>query len=115
MAVHIKNEKEKERKYGERIRRVKQGSFTPLVFSMYGGMSKQTKSFYKRLAELKHDKSQEELSYIVSYIRCSLSFSLLRSSILCLRGGRSLKKAPTRFNNIDMEHAVVQSRCLDIS
>ena len=44
-AVHEKNEKEKMHNYGERIRMVEQGTFTPLVFTTSGGMAPQDKFF----------------------------------------------------------------------
>ena len=50
-------EREKQRKYEQRIREVEMGSFTPLVFSTSGGMSKTTTTAYKRLASLLADNS----------------------------------------------------------
>ena len=47
-----KNEEEKKKKYNERVLRVENASFTPLVFSANGGMGKECKKFYSRLAEM---------------------------------------------------------------
>ena len=47
------------RAYGERIRQVEQGSFTPLVFTTAGGMGPQAKIFYSRIADQMSDKRQE--------------------------------------------------------
>ena len=44
-ASHEKNEKDKMRKYGQRVIQIEQGSLTPLIFTTSGGMSKQTKLF----------------------------------------------------------------------
>ena len=41
-------EKEKEGKYGERVREVEHVSFTPLIFSTAGGARKLTTTFLKR-------------------------------------------------------------------
>ena len=49
--VHKQSEKEKKVKYAARIIEVEDGSFTPLVFSCFGGMSRECSFFYKRLAE----------------------------------------------------------------
>ena len=38
-AVHKNNENEKKREYNQRILQVEHGSFKPLVFSCFGGMS----------------------------------------------------------------------------
>ena len=51
-AAHTRNERDKTRKYGERIINVEQGTFTPLVFTSAGGMARQSQIFYKRMAEL---------------------------------------------------------------
>ena len=39
-SIHLSNEREKKRKYGQRILEVDHGTFTPLVFSCFGGMSR---------------------------------------------------------------------------
>ena len=45
-AIHQNNEKEKKRVYGQRILEVEQGTFTPLFFSCFGGMSRECFKFY---------------------------------------------------------------------
>ena len=77
------------RKYGERIIGVEQGSFTPLIFSIQGGMSPQTQMFFKRLVDLMVTKKQGTRAFFMSWLRCRMSFSLLRSALLCLRGERT--------------------------
>ena len=81
-----KHEAEKKRAYEQRIREVEHSSFTPLVFSATG---EQGSTFYKRLAALLAEKRNESYSSTLSWIRCLLSFSLLRSAIQCIRGARS--------------------------
>ena len=46
------HEMKKRRQYDERVLKVEQGSFTPLVFSTSGGMGRQATVFFKRLASL---------------------------------------------------------------
>ena len=64
-------------------------SFTPLVLSATGGMSHEANVFYKRLAALLSDKWKDPYAEILGWIRCKLSFCLLRSAIQCIRGARS--------------------------
>ena len=109
-AAHKRNENEKIRAYGERIQNVEQGSFTPLVFTTSGGMGPRAKRFYARLAETLSEQKQQPRSYIVAWMRCRLSFSLLRSALLCLRGTRSSAPKPITVTNIDYEATVVESR-----
>ena len=84
-----KHENIKKRAYEQRVREVEHGSFTPLVFSSTGGMGKAASACYKRLASLIAAKRDTSYSSTMSWIRCRLSFSLLRSSIQCIRGARS--------------------------
>ena len=64
------------------------GTFTPLVFSATGGMSDEAYAFYKHLASLLSDKWAEQYSAVMGWLRCCLSFLLLRSAIRCVRGSR---------------------------
>ena len=82
-------ENEKKRKYEERVREVEHASFTPLIFSTSGGMGRQAEVFYKRLVSMIAKKRDEPYSRVMGWIRCRISFSLLRSSIMCIRGSRS--------------------------
>ena len=50
------NEKDKKRNYNERILDVDNGSFTPLVFSLNGGMGRECRTFYKRLSVMLAEK-----------------------------------------------------------
>ena len=54
-SLYHRLEKEKRRKYEQRIRDVEMGCFTPLVFSTFGGMSTICNIFFKRLASLLAD------------------------------------------------------------
>ena len=83
---YIKNENEKKRHYNERILNVDNRSFTPLVFSLYGGMSRECKTFYGRLADMIAEKRKTLPSITSSWIRTKICFALLRASFLCIRG-----------------------------
>ena len=52
-------EEEKKRRYGDRIREVEHGSFTPLVFSSCGGMGLETGAALRKLASMAAEKKQE--------------------------------------------------------
>ena len=89
-----RNEMEKKRAYDERVREIEHGSFSPLVFSTSGGMGTTATVVYKRIASMIADKHNKPYSKTIHWIRCRLNFSLLRSSILCLRGSRSAHHRP---------------------
>ena len=108
-AAHKRNEQEKERSYSERIRNVDHGSFTPLVFTTSGGMGPKAKCFYSRLANVMAEKKHQPRNHIVAWMRCRLSFSLLRSALLCLRGTRYSSNTHTDTSSLDYEATVVES------
>lgn len=86
---YVRNEAEKKNQYNERVLEVENGCFTPLVFSIYGGMGRECQTFYHRLAEDIAAKKKQNLDNVISWIRTKLSFSLLRSCLLCIRGSRT--------------------------
>ena len=88
-ACYRKHEREKKRAYEQRIREVEHSSFTPLVFSATGGMGREAKCFYKRLASMLSHKWDQSYSTTLWWLRCRLTFSLIRSAIQALRGARS--------------------------
>ena len=59
-------EEQKKRAYEERICEVERGSFTPLIFSTQGGMSKETTTMYKHLASLLSSKRSEPYSRTIN-------------------------------------------------
>ena len=90
-AAYKRNENEKKRKYQQRVQEIEHGTFTPLVFSCFGEMSRECDRFYKHLAERISEKKDIDKSKVTNWVRTKLSFSLLRSTLLCIWGSRSKK------------------------
>ena len=84
-----KHEKIKHRAYGQRVREVEHATFTTIVLAATGGLAHEATVFYKRLASLLAKKWGDDYSVVLGWLRCCLSFSLLRSAIQCIRGARS--------------------------
>ena len=57
-------------------------------------MGDATTQFYKRLASLFSEKHSLSYGIVMGWLRCKLSFSLLRSAIMCIRGARSSFRCP---------------------
>ena len=91
-SVLRKHEMAKKREYNQRIIEVEHGTFTPLVFTTSGAMGHECTKFHKTLAEKMSVKSGEKYEDIMRYIRVKISFLVLKATLLCLRGSRSLKK-----------------------
>ena len=109
-AAHEGNGNQKYRENGERVLEVEQGSFTPLVFTTSGGLAPKAITFYSCLAQQLAEKRKQAKSCVVAWMRCRLSFSLLRSALLCLRGTRKKPQADIHLNEIDLEICVQDSR-----
>lgn len=88
-SLYRQHETKKKTEYGRRVREVERGCFTPLVFTTGGGAAPEAMVFLKRLASLISAKRGEQYSVTLNWIRCCVSFSLLRSALLCIRGSRS--------------------------
>ena len=84
------HENEKKRKYNSRVTEIEQGTFTPLVFTTTGGMADECLRYHSRLAQLLSAKKQESYATTISWVRAKVSFAILRSALLCLRGSRTL-------------------------
>ena len=71
-------EEAKKRDYGHQVRDVEHGVFTPLVFTSTGGMGCEAAVFYRHLADLLATHWGQEYSQSINWLRCRLSFALLR-------------------------------------
>ena len=84
------HENTKKRVYEQRIREVKRGSLTPFIMSSTGGLVHAATCMYKRLASFLSDKWDQPYCKTMGWLRYSLTFSLLKSSIMCIRGALDL-------------------------
>ena len=110
-AAHKTNENSKKREYNERVLNVEHGSFTPLVFSCLGGMSTECTHFFNRLADMIGEKRKLNVSQARTWVRTKLSFHLLRTTNLCIRGSRSLKQHDAlTLHDTNIEMALIDSR-----
>src|SRR5689334_11739943 len=93
-------ERAKIREYRERIREVEHADFNPLVFTCTGGMAPQCHLVMKRLAEQLSKRQNIQQSVVSGWLRCRLSFALLRTTLLCVRATR--RKRFVVENNIEL-------------
>ena len=87
-AMFNQAEKAKMREYKERICNVEHGDFNPLVFTCAGGIAPQSNAVLKRLAEQLSEKKEIPRSVVSGWLRCRLSFAILRTTLLCVRATR---------------------------
>ena len=80
-----KNENEKKRHYNSRIMNIEHGTFTQLIFAIYGGVGPEWVKFHQYLADRIAFKSGDRYDTVLSWIRCKISYIVLRASLLCQR------------------------------
>ena len=80
--------KKKKRAYNERVLNVEKASFTPIVLATTGGMGKEAEKFHQRLAVLISQKRKENYADVLNHLRTRLRFSMLKSTLIALRGVR---------------------------
>ena len=84
------NGQEKKRAYNERVLQIEHGMFTPLVFSIYRSMGRKCRTFYSRLSDLLSERRDLPKSITMNWVRTKICSVLLKSSLLCLRGSRTV-------------------------
>ena len=99
------HEQEKKRQYDHRIREVEHSTFTPLVLSTTGGMGRAATTFYKRLAAMLSEKRDVPYCKMIGWMRCRMSFSLVRASVISIRGARSSANKGALHEPIDLPAA----------
>ena len=86
--IFKEQENEKKRKHQQRMLDVEMGSFIPLVFGTNGGMGVECQMVFRHLTEELSKKDGEPYAAVITWLRTRLSFEILRSVHLCVRGSR---------------------------
>uniref|UniRef100_A0A1X7UTM5 Uncharacterized protein n=1 Tax=Amphimedon queenslandica TaxID=400682 RepID=A0A1X7UTM5_AMPQE len=69
--------------------------FPPICVSVDGMVGREANAFLKRLGERLSMKWARHYSEVINWIRTRLTFAIIRTSILCLRGSR------TKWRSVD--------------
>ena len=102
-----RNEQEKKRAYDQCIREVEHG-----VFSTSGGMGPKSNMAYKTIASMIAQKHDKTYSKTFHWIRCKLSYSLLHSAIMCLRGEKIQHSPPCKYPQTQLTSPAMKARSL---
>ena len=103
---HVINENEKKRGYNERVLQVDHGTFTPLVFSIYGSMSREG----SQLSDLLSEKRNLPKSVVANWVRSKVCFALLKSILLCLRGSWTVCRKTLELEcDVDISHDLAKT------
>ena len=98
--IFREHEASKKREYLQRVLEVEHATFTPLVLGTNGGMGDECGRFVIELAKKLSLKQDESYASIMSWIRTKLSFEILRSAIMCMRGSRIPWRSRTECNRL---------------
>ena len=100
--AYKRHEQAKKREYGQKVHDIERGVFTPLVLSTNGGMGQEASTFYKHLADMITQKRKHIYPVVMGWLRCQLSFALIRSSVMCIRGSRSSQHQLVHMDSISL-------------
>ena len=100
-AIYRRHKLDKIHQYDQRVREVEHSSFTPLIFFSSGGWVRLLLLFINELPLCRKRRSIF-LSMSMGLIRCRISYALLRSSIMCIRGARSSFSRPVLDSPFDL-------------
>ena len=101
------NENEKKRTYNQRVIEIEHGSFSPLVFTRYGGTGREAERFMTEQAQKLAERKNMTYNTIIHWLRSKLPFNLLKSAIMCLRGSRRSKfDLNMNFNEAEISKVV---------
>ena len=97
MSVLHSAEVEKKTKYSYACQE-RHMSFTPLVVSVDGMLAPEFASFLRRIGEALSTKWEKPYSKTMNWVKCRLSFAVLRASNVCFRGTR------TKWTSLGSDH-----------
>jgi len=81
----------------------------PLLMTELGGLGPIAKVIYKKLASMVATKHNQSYSQTISWLQCRFSFSLLCSSIMCLRGSCFSTGNP-QFTEVTIDRTICDRR-----
>ena len=81
---------------------VEHGTFPPLVYSLRGGEGPETSMFHKHITQKYCEKNEEKCEKVLSVIRCKLSFLILISVLICVRGSCSVSKYNVVLDDVSL-------------
>ena len=94
-----KSEQAKIREYRERFLTWNM-DFIRLMFTCAGALAPQSHFTMKKIAEKMSKKQNIQVSVVSGWLRCRLSFALLRTTLLCIRATR--RKKAIYDNNVEL-------------
>ena len=108
--MYERAEAAKKNAYNDRIMKIEHGTFTPLVFSINGGMGQEAHRYHKLLCDKISYKKRQNYTDVMNYFRCKLSFLIKKLSLLCIRGSRTVHTKNIMNIDDDFEYLCFASK-----
>ena len=83
--------------------------YGPVAKNVVVGMGEEFLRYHRRLAELVAMKKGEDYTKTMNWISVKISFSLIRSALVCLRGSRAIRRKPYNIMDIDIDVQTAES------
>jgi len=109
-AIFRNSENRKKAEYNWRIMNIDHGHFTPLVFGTTGGQGRECYNFLKRLAEKIAAVKKQNYSDVIRVIRTKIRFSILRSTLMAIRGSRGKVNKEADHSNVETDFNMIASQ-----
>ena len=104
-----RHENEKRKKYEQRVIEIEHSTFVPFVLTCTGGLGPAATLTLKRIGNLLAERHVDSpYCQIMGFLRTRLSFALLRSALMCLRGTRSIKSKPFNLKTDTLTLAIAE-------
>ena len=101
------HEDKKKKDYNQTVIQEEKGTFSPAIFSCNGGTSKETNKLLKHITGKLAEKRGEEYSVTISFLRRRISYDILRSCLILLRGTRGWEDYQN-INDLDIGQHVME-------
>ena len=92
-------EESKNRSYKQRVEKVENASFIPIIFTSRGAKSKNTMRTISKIATKIATKRNEERGIVAKRLATDLSFIFLRMELACIKGHRKSTAMKINGNN----------------
>ena len=81
---------------------IEHATFTPLNFSVTGSKGTEISTFHRHLASKVALKKNKRYENVVNFIRCKLSFLILKSALTCIMRSRPYDKDSVMVNDFSL-------------
>ena len=92
-SLYKEHERVKKAAYNLQVIQKEKSTFTPMVFTTFGGMGEECHKTLQRAAGKIADKRKEKYSDVMGHITTKIRMSLLKTILLSVRGSRGTSKS----------------------